>query len=276
MIFREILIDDNSMFNNIEYICSDYIFSYLYMYGDLYKLRIYHDDRCVIIRSDYLETSFYMPIGDIEYGIRLVLEYCRRNSIDPVLAKIPNSYVDTFKALRFSVKEDRNSFDYIYRNSELLEYKGKDFRKQRNNMSSYLKTYSPMYSDDISNHVEDLKVFTQKYHDRNDIINPTFRIIESLNEFNCRGGIVWNKGIIQGFCIYEKINDDMVLSHVELTDNTHRGIHAYMINEMSKRIDVEYINKEDDVGLPGLRTFKESYSPYHMLKKYTASYQKRD
>ena len=55
-----------------------------------------------------------------------------------------------------------------------------------------------------------------------------------------------------------------------LTDNSHRGIHAYMISEMSKRISEEYINKEDDVGLSGLRRFKETYNPCSMLKKYIA------
>ena len=60
------------------------------------------------------------------------------------------------------------------------------------------------------------------------------------------------------------------MSHVELNDNSHRGIHAYMISEMSKSIDEKYINKEDDMGLVGLRRFKESYHPSCMLKKYKA------
>ena len=75
---------------------------------------------------------------------------------------------------------------------------------------------------------------------------------------------------MQGFCIYENVSPDTILSHIELTNNEYRGAHAYMINEMSKRLDVEYINKEDDVGLQGLRRFKESFNPCSMFKKHTA------
>jgi len=94
--------------------------------------------------------------------------------------------------------------------------------------------------------------------------------LECIDEFNLKGGIVWNGSDMQAYCIYEKIADNMTLSHVELNDNSHRGIHAYMINRISKNMDVEFINKEDDMGLAGLRRFKENYNPCHMSVKYSA------
>jgi len=268
--FREINLDDKALFNGLDYICSDYIFSYIFMYCEVYKLKLYDDDKCIIVSSEYIKPSYYMPLGDTEHGIKKILEYSSKNNTKPVFSKIPESYVTLFKEYKFKIKEDRNSFDYIYRNSDLAEYNGKKYRKQRNNLSSYLRTCSPQYTENIEQHIKECKDFTLSHFNKIDIINPTLRMLDNLEHFNCNSGLVWNDGKLQAFCVYEKISHNTVLSHIELTDNSHRGIHAYMISEMSKRISEEYINKEDDVGLLGLRRFKETYNPCIMLKKYIA------
>ncbi len=97
-------------------------------------------------------------------------------------------------------------------------------------------------------------------------------MLDNIDLLNLKGGVIINDGEISAFCLYEKLSDDMILSHVELTDNSHRGVHAYLINEMAKNISETYINKEDDMGIPGLRRFKETYNPRYMLKKYKAFY----
>lgn len=269
MEFRKITMDDEKLFERFEYICSDYIFSYLYMFSEIYKLQIADDDSSVIIKSGTCKPVFYMPLGDISHGISLVIDYCAKNKIKTVFAKIPYTHLGYFDASKFELKEDRNSFDYIFRNEDLAGYHGMEYRKQRNNLSNYLKTYTPLLTD-IYGFVDKCKAFTLAKYSKIDIYNPTIRLLDSMNEFNCMGKVVWNGDSMQGFCVYQKVSADTVVSHVELTDNTHRGIHTYLINEMSKDIHEEYINKEDDMGLMGLKRFKESYNPWHMFKKYTA------
>lgn len=267
---REITLNDKELFKDIGYISSDYVFSYIYMYSELYKSKIYYDDRTIIIRSGAGRPSFYMPLGDIEYGIDLILKYCRKNRLKPHFSKIPGSYIELFKNNNFNIKKDRNSFDYIYSNPELAAYEGPNFRKQRNNVSNYLRSNNPVYSSDITSYIEKCKEFTLEQYAGTDVVQPTLKILDCIDEFDLKGGIVWNGSEIQAYCIYEIISDNMALSHVELTDNSHRGVHAYMINEMSRNMDVEYINKEDDMGLAGLRRFKEKYNPCTMLVKYSA------
>jgi hypothetical protein len=137
-------------------------------------------------------------------------------------------------------------------------------------MFSYLKTAAPEYIQNIHNHIDECKEFTLKYYEESDVINPTMRILDNFNHFNLESGMVLEGGTIKSFCIYEKVSPDTIQSHVELTDSSHRGIHSYMINSMSQYITQEYINKEDDMGLQGLRRFKESYNPSSMLVKYKA------
>lgn len=270
MNFREITFDDKKTFDKYRNICSDYLFSYIYMYKELYKLKIAEKNGTVIIRSDIENTNFYMPLGDMEQGIKSVLEYCRESNISPVFAKIPQDYLGAFSDFRFIIEEDRDSFDYIYKNLDFIEYKGKKFRNQRNNLYSYIKTFSPKFDERVELYIDKCKAFTLKYHNSPDKLKPTYKMLDNINEFNLKGGVVLDSDEVAAFCLYEKISNDMVQSHVELTNNSHRGVHAYLVNELAKRMNEAYINKEDDMGLSGLRRFKEKYNPFIMLKKYKA------
>lgn len=270
MVFREIALDDRLMLEGYRNICSDYVFTYLFMYKDIYKLKIAESDGAIVIRSDAEETVFYMPLGDTVQGIRAVADYCRSNGKRPEFCKIPEDYKDTFEEMGYRLAEDRNSFDYIYRNSDFVYYEGKSLRKQRNNLYSYLKSFAPEFSEDIKSYIGQCKEFTLKYHRQPYISGPTVKMLDNIDSFGLKGGVVLNREEVAAFCLYEKISEDMLLSHVELTDNSHRGIHAYLVNELAKRMKESYINKEDDMGLPGLRRFKESFRPDHMLKKYKA------
>lgn len=270
MNFREITLDDKQVFSKYGSVCSDYLFSYIYMYNELYKIKIAENNETIIIRSDMEATSFYMPLGDIKQGITSVLEYCKENSIRPVFSKIPQDYLGIFNDYKFIIEEDRDSFDYIYRNSDFIEYKGKNFRNQRNNLYSYVKNFSPKFDERVELYIDKCKAFTLKYHNSPDKLNPTYKMLDNIDEFNLKGGVVLDSDEVAAFCLYEKISDDMVQSHVELTNNSHRGVHAYLVYELAKRMDEAYINKEDDMGLSGLRGFKEKYNPCTMLKKYKA------
>jgi len=270
LVFRDITLEDRSLFEGYGSICSDYVFTYLFMYKDIYRLKIAETDGATVISSGAEKPVFYMPLGDTARGIEAVVDYCRDTGIKTVFYKIPESHRKVFEEMGFRLEEDRSSFDYIYKIADFVDYEGKGFRKQRNNLQSYLKGFAPEFTEDVQKYTDQCKAFTEKYHNEPYIAGPTMRMLDNMDSFGLKGGVVLNRGEVAAFCLYERVSEDMLLSHVELTDNCHRGIHAYLINELAKVMKGKYINKEDDMGLPGLRRFKESYNPDHMLKKYKA------
>lgn len=100
MDFREITFGDRNIFDKFGYICSDYCFSYIYMYNELYKLKVAEKKETVIIRSDLDAACFYMPLGDIKQGIAAVLKYCEENNTSPH-SKIPEAYSGIFENCGF-------------------------------------------------------------------------------------------------------------------------------------------------------------------------------
>ncbi|HQA66669.1 MAG TPA: phosphatidylglycerol lysyltransferase domain-containing protein, partial [Bacillota bacterium] len=189
MDFREITLDDKHIFGKFGYICSDYQFSYLYMYNNLYKLKIAESNGAVIIRSDMDSACFYMPLGDTAQGIEAVLKYCSKMGTSPVFSKIPQEHTGVFKDFGFVLEEDRDSFDYIFRKSDFIGYEGKNFRNQRNNYSSYLRALLPEFDERIELYIDKCKAFTLKYHNTEDKLEPTYKMLDSIAQFNLKGGV---------------------------------------------------------------------------------------
>ena len=71
--------------------------------------------------------------------------------------------------------------------------------------------------------------------------------------------------------LVEKINDNMALIHIEKANADIRGLYPY-INKMflvDEFPDVEWVNREEDMGVEGLRKAKLSYYPERFVEKYT-------
>ena len=86
-----------------------------------------------------------------------------------------------------------------------------------------------------------------------------------------KGGVLKIDGRIQAFAIGTQLNRDTGLIHFEKANPAFTGIYAainqlFVANEWST---TRFINREDDMGLPGLRQAKKRYHPFRMIEKYT-------
>ncbi len=183
---------------------------------------------------------------------------------------------------QFTFTEDRDYADYIYLRSDLSTLKGKKFQAKRNHINRFRNTYpdyeyTPITPDRIQECL-DLEAEWCKVNNcdqQEGTGNERRALIYALHNFEAlglTGGILHVNGKIVAFTFGMPINHETFGVHVEKADTSIEGAYAMINYEFANRIPEQYIyiNREEDLGIEGLRKAKLSYQPATILEKYMA------
>ncbi len=226
-------------------------------------------------------SSYLMPIGeDACHAIKTLYD---RENVDGKMkfSGIPECYVEDFKNVLdvAEVKEQVIYFDYLYLATDIGEMKGKKYSGQRNQINHFQRNVVSWDYKDIKDvPISDvMDFFTRTYCQEIEIVAETqreenSRVIEVLNNmdiYQMVGGVLYADGGIIGFSLGEIVGDTM-FTHIEKADRSYSGSYQMIVQQFSSAYmdAVTYINREEDMGDPGLRTSKQSYHPIELLKKY--------
>jgi hypothetical protein len=105
------------------------------------------------------------------------------------------------------------------------------------------------------------------YQDEKQAIMSAF---EHMEDLDFTGGLLRVDGEVVAFTLGERINSDTLMIHIEKADTRYDGSYA-MINQQYLQNQEEifsFVNREQDLGIEGLRKAKLSYQPVELLKKY--------
>ncbi len=192
--------------------------------------------------------------------------------------------LNTFFADKLDFVTDRANSDYIYLSSDLAALAGRKFHQKKNHVNSFRKTYPGyQYLPMDSSMAEECIAFAQNWKDQRELAeeqdDESLRcelcaIKEALNNFDAlgiKGGVILIDGKVEAMTFGEQINHDTAVIHVEKANPAIRGLYATINQEFCQRewSNVRYINREEDMGIEGLRKAKESYNPVFLLNKYT-------
>ena len=79
-----------------------------------------------------------------------------------------------------------------------------------------------------------------------------------------------NPAKLAAFTLGEQINDEIAVIHIEKADSGIPGLYTIINQQFVEHAwtKVKYINREEDMGLEGLRRAKLSYNPAFMIDKF--------
>lgn len=264
-------------------------FIILHMWCNLYGGEICIDGETVFIRSRRSDGYSYLPPlgGDMKAGLQKIFETEKASGRDvrfhSVTERMREEMEKAFPG-EFEYTERRNSADYIYNRESLATLAGKKMHQKRNHYNKFIKKYEGRfsYSDMTTEDVDEVLDFQRKWielasdKEGMNVLEYETTAIEKLlsffERFSLRGGVLRIDGRICAYCVAAKISDDTVDVMVEKGDYAYEGVYQ-AINKMfaeSACSDVKYINREDDMGIEGLRRAKLSYNPEFLLTKYGA------
>ncbi|KAA6333594.1 hypothetical protein EZS27_018005 [termite gut metagenome] len=181
--------------------------------------------------------------------------------------------------LTFTYKRDYS--DYIYLREDLATLKGKKYQPKRNHINRFKKEYAYKYMPITPDTIQDCLLLETEWQKANeqrqgeDASDENQAVVFALNHFEelgLTGGILYANGKVVAFTYGMPINQDTYGIHVEKADVNINGAYPMINYEFANRIPEQYtyINREEDLGIEGLRKAKLSYYPEIILDKYIA------
>lgn len=266
---------------------SAYNFLNIFIYRNIlnYEWCIFED---LLLVYSKRENVFYLPI----YKERKLLEYDKFLKITEVLkAQYPNSsyllvpevFINANKEKlekNFKVKEDEKYFDYVYSTSDLANLNGKDYHNKRNLISQFDRlfsnyTYEKLSESDYDECFKLAKIWCEyKTCEDFGFTHETSALKEcflNFNNLNFGGEKLIVDGKIGAFSVYSQHRADTFLVSFEkyhpLIKGASQVINKITALELSNKC--VFLNREQDLGIEGLRKAKKSYMPEHMGKVFS-------
>ena len=263
---------------------SEYTFTNLFMWRKKFNPSWTMLEDCLLITMNPPGEPNYglFPIGRgdkrkaLSVLIEMLKEFQERPKISRVERRMVENFVDTSE---FEIESDKNNFDYVYLSEDLIKLKGNRYHRKKNHLNRFKKTVNfefrsmdDVLIDEVLQLQEDWCEF-KECADNQDLFLEDQAIYEALKNYRLlkfKGGVVLIDGKVEAFSFGEILNPETAVIHVEKANPEIPGLYT-AINQMfasDSWSDVKYINREQDLGLEGLRKAKESYYPDHMIEKY--------
>lgn len=262
---------------------SEYTFTNLYVWrrAKQIKLSLFDDQLCVMAQKGENEFYFMPPIGDgdISKTAESLFSYAEKEGFKPSVQRVCESMAETLKSYGFSAELDIDNSDYVYLVDDLATLAGRKFDGKRNRIKKCINENDPEYRP-ITLDIVDLCFELQTawcdirqckldsgLASEDVAIKEIFSLIDILPVF---GGVIFINGKIEAFTLAEKLSNNTAVVHFEKANPEIDGLYQ-LINHwfcQNSLKDYTYVNREQDLGIEGLRRAKQSYYPCKMVNKY--------
>ncbi len=178
-----------------------------------------------------------------------------------------------------SITPTREHFDYLYRTEELAGLHGNKYHSKRNHINNFVRSNAFHYDILTDNYLKSCLELTERWcglrrceEDLN-LLGEWDAIGEALanyHDLHLHGAVIEMNGNVEAFTCGELLNENVAVIHIEKANPEISGLYAAINQKFVENSwhGVKYINREQDLGEPGLRQVKISYHPDHFVEKY--------
>ncbi|WP_291633304.1 phosphatidylglycerol lysyltransferase domain-containing protein [Clostridium sp.] len=293
MIFKRLTIEDKDLFEKFIYpykfLSCEYSFTTLYIWREACDICFTTYNGALIIKKKDFEGKYYFmqPFGyskeNIKEIIDALMDYKTENNMEYLFKDLDEGFMEEISNIYDDVKgicirEDRDNFDYLYEAEKLIKLSGKKLHGKKNHYNSFIKNYNYEVKDIKEVEViRDVIAAAEKWYEGNNDdymlyyeLQGIKDVLENMQIVNTKGIAVYVDRKIVAFTLGEKLNDNLAVIHIEKGDMDYRGVYSFINKTFVDRCfsDVKIINREQDLGIAGLRKSKLSYHPFKLEKKY--------
>lgn len=266
-------------------VASDFSFANIWGWAREYGLEWAFSDNLVWLRQNDPHPVYWAPVGpwqNIDWPTTF-----KRHLFQKGFKRVPEMLADLWRQQigePLIIEEDRANWDYVYDVEELTALSGNRFHKKKNLLNQFIKQNDYRFESFSSGMIEQALALqddwcTWRDCEDSEVLSAENRAIQrvfvSWGHFpELLGGAITVKGLIVAYTIAEPLDEDTVVIHFEKGCPAHKGVYQ-AINQMfleSLQGRFRFVNREQDLGDPGLRKAKMSYHPVAFNKKYRAHF----
>ena len=180
----------------------------------------------------------------------------------------------------YEITENRANSDYLYRVTDLASLSGKKYHAKRNHIARFLRNYDYTFetvttdaqAEECIRLAEQWGNTAENEADFSDELDAIRRAFSARTQLYLTAGLLRVEGRVIAFAAGEPINDRVFDQHFEKALVEFDGAYAMINREFMRNclMDYELVNREEDMGIEGLRKAKLSYLPERLVDKYTA------
>ena len=274
----------------------EYDFVTNYLWNHVFHRRVARcGDRLVMRLLEGKDVCYTYPVG--RGPLTPVLDEmeadAKEHGVPLRMVCVPTAFWEKIEAEcpgRFVAEADRDSFDYIYAIDKLADLKGKKMHAKRNHINRFNENCPDwMFEPMTAANLEECYAMAEEWKNRRweeateqekrqytDERAAIGRALENMEELGIEGGLIRVEGRVVAFAVGSRLSLDGYDIHFEKAYDDIQGAYSAINREMARYVrskypDVKWINREDDVGIEGLRKAKLSYHPDLLLEKFTVT-----
>jgi len=288
--FKTIQLEDRSFIHDMLWTyapeISEMTFTNLFIWRGYYKFRwaVYKDWLLIISHEGANGTYALQPIGPSsrKEAVTVLFDWFRSESVSdrPRIERADERCASELTDVdHIEIEPLREHFDYVYRKKDLMELAGNRYRSKRNHINQFIRFHTYEYDLLRDHYIDDCLALQEKWcrmnrcEDDLDLLGEDEAIREILTQYNSlstQGAVIVVDGRVGAFTIGEQLNRDTVVIHIEKADPDIPGLYQLVNQQFCRHMEEEiiYVNREQDLGIDGLRKAKLSYYPDHFVEKY--------
>jgi hypothetical protein len=259
----------------------EHCFTNLYVWRRRVPIYLVEKEGGVCILEEWEQTRNVVgpPLGS--GGTQFLLDILHAG-VARCCVRMPQPTAEALREAGLAVEPDPANADYVYLRQDLVDLAGRAYHRQKNLVNRCLAKYDCQYclvTPAMTGELLDMQDRWCEERDcrsNEDLCAEYLAIRDALahfEQFGLRGGAVRINGRIEAYTIGEALNPNTAAVHFEKAMRGFDGLYQVINQWFCKHglSDFEFVNREQDLGMAGLRRAKRSYHPHHMVEKHVAA-----
>lgn len=288
--FKPVQLEDRNLLREIIWKyqpqTSEWTFTNLFVWRSHYGFQwsFHRNWLIVLVTAGPQAPFFFQPIGPpsrlevIQRCFRWLRE--EKGEKNPRIERADQRLAEEIKGSKeYLIEPIRDQFDYVYRSQDLIQLGGRKYHSKRNHINKFLQSYAFTYSPLEEHHLKACLELSGQWCELHrceedlNLLGEWGAVQEALTHFShlaFQGGVILIENRVEAFTLGERLNRETGVVHIEKANPQIPGLYP-LINQLfceKNWADASLINREQDLGEPGLRRAKLSYFPDHWVEKF--------